>query len=564
MQVIGNITLVGGGTIRNMKPENLATDPTVGELAGYESRLWYNSTEKALKYFDGTSVQTVAKGGNLNDYLRKDGTVAMEADLILSGTDQSGSANNAAVSKGHVETRLGTKQDTVTGAATTIVSADLDTSKALVSDGSGKVAVSAVTTTELGYLSGVTDNVQTQIDSKQDNLGYTPVNQAGDSMFGQLAMNNNKVIGLAAPENANDAARLIDIQNAISGLDFQADVVGYEGDYVDQAGRYIYVDGTSFTDPNTLVPNAGDIVVVDAAGAIQSISYDISVSGENGALTWSTTGGTWLALQGGAWGDFGGLAGVTAGVGLSKSGNVINVNLGAGIAELPSDEVGIDLFLNRGLMLTIDGSTATTDSNGQLAILVGANNSLSFDGAGGLQIASQGVASTMLGDVAGNGLTGGSGVDLAVLASDASITVDASGVKVNEVHLDGLYGRLDGADFTGAVTVIAPTADANPARKLDLDTAVSGINTSISGVNTRISAGQFVYDSTATGTDTASASHTVTHNIGTKYCQVTVVDESDEVVLPDTITFVDGNSLTVTFAIAVKCKVIVTTVAPAA
>jgi len=564
MQVIGNITLVGGGTIRNMKPENLATDPTVGELAGYESRLWYNSTEKALKYYDGTSVQTVAKGGNLNDYVKKDGTVAMEADLLLSSTDQSGSDNLAAVSKGHVETRLGTKQDTVTGAATTIVSSDLDTSKALVSDGSGKVAASAVTTTELGYLSGVTDNVQTQIDSKQDNLGYTPVNQAGDSMFGQLAMNNNKIIGLATPENATDAARLIDVQNAIAGLDFQADVVGYESDFVDAAGRYIYVDGSDFTDPNTLTPAAGDIVVVDATGAIQSISYDISVSGPNGALAWNTTAGTWLALQGGAWGEFGGLAGVNAGIGLSKSGNTISVNLGAGIAELPSDEVGLDLYLNRGLMLTINGTDETTDSNGQLAIKVGANNSLSFDGSGGLQIASQGVASTMLGDVAGNGLTGGSGVDLAVLASDSSITVDATGVKVNEAHLDTLYGRLDGADFTGAITVIAPTADANPARKLDLDTAVSGINTSISNVNTRISAGQFIYDSTATGTDTASASHTVTHNIGTKYCQVTVVDESDEVVLPDTITYVDGNSLTVTFAIAVKCKVIVTTVAPAA
>lgn len=564
MQVLGNITLVGGGTIRNMKPENLATDPTVGELAGYESRLWYNSTEKALKYFDGTSVQTVAKGGNLNDYVKKDGTVAMEADLLLSSTDQSGSDNLAAVSKGHVETRLGTKQDTVTGAATTIVSSNLDTSKALVSDGSGKVAVSAVTTTELGYLAGVTDSVQDQIDSKQDNLGYTPVNQAGDSMFGQLAMNNNKIIGLAAPSAASDAARLIDVQNAIAGLDFQADVVGYESDFVDAAGRYIYVDGSDFTDPNTLTPNAGDIVVVDASGAIQSISYDISVAGENGALAWNSTAETWLALQGGAWGEFGGLAGVNAGIGLSKSGNTISVNLGAGIAELPSDEVGLDLFLNRGLMLTIDGSTETTDSNGQLAIKVGANASLSFDGSGGLQIASQGVASTMLGDVAGNGLTGGSGVDLAVLAADSSITVGATGIQVNEAHLDTLYGRLDGADFTGAVTVIAPTADANPARKLDLDTAVSGINTSISGVNTRISAGQFVYDSTATGTDTASASHTVPHNIGTKYCQVTVVDESDEVVLPDTITFVDGNSLTVTFAIAVKCKVIVTTVAPAA
>lgn len=63
-------------------------------------------------------------------------------------------------------TQLATKQDTITGGATTIASSNLTASKALVSDGSGKVAVSATTSTELGYVSGVTSAIQTQIDSK--------------------------------------------------------------------------------------------------------------------------------------------------------------------------------------------------------------------------------------------------------------------------------------------------------------------------------------------------------------------------------------------------------------
>ena len=44
--------------------------------------------------------------------------------------------------------------------------ADLTVSRALVSDGSGDVSVSAVTSTEVGYLDGVSSAIQTQIDSK--------------------------------------------------------------------------------------------------------------------------------------------------------------------------------------------------------------------------------------------------------------------------------------------------------------------------------------------------------------------------------------------------------------
>ncbi len=61
---------------------------------------------------------------------------------------------------------LANKQDKVTGAATTIVSDDLTAGRVVVSDESGKVAVSDITAEKLGYLGGVTSDVQTQIDAK--------------------------------------------------------------------------------------------------------------------------------------------------------------------------------------------------------------------------------------------------------------------------------------------------------------------------------------------------------------------------------------------------------------
>ncbi len=73
---------------------------------------------------------------------------------------------NTATSLWETSNALSTKQDTITGAATTIVSSNLTASRALVSDGSGKVATNAVTSTELGYLSGVTSSIQSQLNAK--------------------------------------------------------------------------------------------------------------------------------------------------------------------------------------------------------------------------------------------------------------------------------------------------------------------------------------------------------------------------------------------------------------
>lgn len=93
------------------------------------------------------------------------------------------------------------KQSTITGASTTIIDNDLTAGRALISDNSGKVATSSITTSKLGYLSDVTSNIQVQINEKYDAsnpagyisgitnsdvttaLGYTPYNASNPEEY---------------------------------------------------------------------------------------------------------------------------------------------------------------------------------------------------------------------------------------------------------------------------------------------------------------------------------------------------------------------------------------------
>jgi len=54
----------------------------------------------------------------------------------------------------------------IAGAVSTITTSDLTASRALVSSGSGKIAISDITSTELGHLDGVSSGIQTQLDAK--------------------------------------------------------------------------------------------------------------------------------------------------------------------------------------------------------------------------------------------------------------------------------------------------------------------------------------------------------------------------------------------------------------
>ena len=150
-----------------------------------------------------------------------------------------------------VQTQIDSKQATITGGASTITSSNLTASRALQSNSSGKVEVSDVTTTELGYLDGVSSAIQTQIDGKQnsdaqltDIAGLTPtdsnfivgdgsnfVTESGATARTSLGLgsistqaSNNvsisggSVTGLGNPSNNSDAATKSYVDQAVAGL----------------------------------------------------------------------------------------------------------------------------------------------------------------------------------------------------------------------------------------------------------------------------------------------------------------------------------------------------------
>lgn len=113
----------------------------------------------ALKLWTGTRAEYDAittKDSNTLYHIKDDtGELVTFANADLSNLSSTGEAKF---------------QHPITGAATSITSSNLTASKALVSDSNGKVDVSSVTSTELGYVSGVTSSIQTQFDNKQETL----------------------------------------------------------------------------------------------------------------------------------------------------------------------------------------------------------------------------------------------------------------------------------------------------------------------------------------------------------------------------------------------------------
>ena len=111
------------------------------------------------------------------------------------------------------------KQNNITGGASTITTANLTANRALISNGSGKVAVSAVTNTELGYLDGVTSNIQTQLNGKQASGSYMTLsgNQtaSGNKTFsGQII--RSKAPG--ASDNSNQVPNTSWVNSRISSI----------------------------------------------------------------------------------------------------------------------------------------------------------------------------------------------------------------------------------------------------------------------------------------------------------------------------------------------------------
>jgi len=206
----------------------------------------------------------------------------------------------------------------------------------------------------------------------------TYVNVSGDSMNAGASITfsgGGTVTGLAAPSADTDAATKAYVDALSAGLSWKnavkaastanltlSGVQTVDGVLLAAGDRVLVKDQTTAAQNGIYVVATGswtraadmnDAAEFDGAAVFVQQGTLGADSGWTQTSTVTTVGSDSVAFT-----QFSGAATYTWGVGLAATGNTINVNLGAGIAQLPTDEVGIDLYdtVAGAIILTDDGT----------------------------------------------------------------------------------------------------------------------------------------------------------------------------------------------------------------
>lgn len=234
------------------------------------------------------------------------------------------------------------------------------------------------------------------------------------------------------------------IESGLSGLDFQKDVLAKQVDAtLDPGASPTLGDRYIITDAGALHANFGSIAgledndIVQFDGSEFIVAYDVSVQGE-GALVWNRDQDYFERFDGTSWDEFGGLAGVTAGDGLTKTGNTLSIDHdGQGLA-----------FSGGQLILEIDGSTLSKSASGLKVADLGIDTA---------QLAADSVNATKINaDVAGAGLVQN-------VSGALDVNVDGTTLKIDTDVISGLIPSseiitLDGTDITNQYIDLAEVA----------------------------------------------------------------------------------------------------------
>lgn len=100
----------------------------------------------------------------------------------------------------NVQAQLDTKEPVIVGAITTVTASNLDADRVVVTDALGKIAHSTITAVELDSLSGITSNVQAQLDTKIQFYVDLPGSLTFKSGFGIDSYSNGGTLALSVSD----------------------------------------------------------------------------------------------------------------------------------------------------------------------------------------------------------------------------------------------------------------------------------------------------------------------------------------------------------------------------
>ncbi len=182
----------------------------------------------------------------------------------------------------NIQAQLGTKQATITGAASTVVTSNLAANIVVVTDASGKLSNNAITTTTLGYLGDVTSNIQAQLGTKQaaySTLVY--VSSASDlptANSGVITLADDTVYRFVSNVDLMGSRFVMGHNTALVGTPFAAKVSStglYYTTPLIEATRDYCLDGMEFNAPTVLDTIVSNTSIV----SIRQCAFQANVAG---------------------------------------------------------------------------------------------------------------------------------------------------------------------------------------------------------------------------------------------------------------------------------------------
>ena len=346
-------------------------------------------------------------------------------------------------------------------------------------------------------------------DTAQDLVIDSKLPKAGGTMSGAINMDNNAITGLPSPTNASDAANKAYVDGNLAGLSWKNACKAAGTSNLDLDGPETLDGVTCAAGDRVLVMNQTDasengIYIVNASAWTRADDFDslTPIDEVNGAAVYVEEGNTYshngytvtstvntLDTDPVIFTQFNGASGVTAGTGLVKTGNTLDVNLGAGIGELPSDEIGVEVYPAGGLFNTIDGSSVSTDAAAQLSVKLDSNT---------LTLSSNGlkVTDSVITDISTNATaiatetTNRTNADTAI-QTELDATQTGAGLGT-----DGSYTANAGSNY---ITTATSLQDADNKLDTQIKTNADDISTLSSNTGTAVGDLQTELDATQTG-----------------------------------------------------------------